>query len=108
MVVWLVASCGSVATVQPGQRWPAHRRDRDARIEKLERHVKVLIEHVERAEKALATTRDELASTRQELATAREDLHAVMSVVRRGGASPGSAGPAQSSAPAPKSTSAPP
>ncbi len=52
----LVAACVPAPNARV-QRWPTHRKDRDARIEKLEHEQAVLIEHVARLEKALAALR---------------------------------------------------
>ena len=56
VVLWLAAACVPTPNSRV-QRWPTHRKDRDARIEKLEHDQKVLIEHVARLEKELATLR---------------------------------------------------
>lgn len=59
-MLWLVASCVPAPNARV-QRWPTHRKDRDARVEKLEREQAVLIEHVARLEKELAALRAQQA-----------------------------------------------
>jgi hypothetical protein len=56
LVVSWVGGCMPAETVRV-KRWPTHRQDRDARIEKLEHDLKVVIEHVTKLEADLAAAR---------------------------------------------------
>jgi hypothetical protein len=56
LVASLVVGCAGSETVRV-KRWPTHRQDRDARIEKLENELKVVIEHVTKLEAELAAVR---------------------------------------------------
>jgi hypothetical protein len=49
LVLVLIVACSPVD--RSSVRWPAHRKDRDARIEQLEQQVKVLQQHVEALER---------------------------------------------------------
>jgi hypothetical protein len=53
IVVSLVGACVPAETVRV-KRWPTHRQDRDARIEKLEHDLEVVTEHVAKLEAEIA------------------------------------------------------
>lgn len=56
VVLWLATACVPAPNARV-QRWPTHRKDRDARLEKLEHEHAILVDHVARLEKALAAIR---------------------------------------------------
>lgn len=53
LVLGLAASCTPSETVRV-KRWPTHRHERDVHMEKLEKQIAVLIQHVTKLEAAVA------------------------------------------------------
>jgi hypothetical protein len=52
-VLVLVGACTTTETVRV-KRWPTHRPERDAQMQKLERQITILIEHVTKLEAEVA------------------------------------------------------
>lgn len=56
LVLVVAAACTPAETVRV-KRWPTHRPERDAQMQKMERQITVLIEHVSKLEADVAALR---------------------------------------------------